>query len=39
MRIEGIDLPQRTQIFEIAADRAPSWMVLAPGSWTLMEAR
>ncbi|MEO8622330.1 MAG: M1 family metallopeptidase [bacterium] len=38
MRIERIELTQRTQTFEIAADRAPASLALDPGTWTLMEA-
>jgi aminopeptidase N len=39
MRIERIEMTQRSQRFEIAADRAPTSVTLDPNTWMLMEAR
>lgn len=36
-RIEKIDVTRASQQFEIAADRAPSGVVLDPNTWMLME--
>jgi hypothetical protein len=36
-RIEKVELTQASQRFEIAADRAPSDVVLDPNTWMLME--
>jgi aminopeptidase N len=38
-RIERIELTQKEQHFEIAAERAPSGMLLDPDAWVLMQAR
>ena len=38
-RIEKIELTQKQQRFEIAADKEPSKVVLDPNTWTLMESR
>lgn len=38
MRIEKIDMTQKQQRFEIAADRPPSDVMLDPNVWMLMEA-
>jgi aminopeptidase N len=39
MRVEKIELNQKTQRFEIAADHAPTDVVLDPNVWMLMEAK
>ncbi|MEO7456739.1 MAG: M1 family metallopeptidase [Gemmatimonadaceae bacterium] len=39
MRIERIEMTQRQQHFEIAADKAPASVKLDPNTWTLMEAK
>lgn len=38
-RIEKIELTQKQQRFEIAADKEPSKVALDPNTWTLMESR
>ena len=38
MRIERVELTQRSQTFEIAAERAPVSLVLDPNTWILMES-
>ena len=38
-RIEKIDLTQKQQRFEIAADKEPAGVVLDPNTWMLMETR
>ena len=38
-RIETIDLTQKQQRFALAADQAPTAVVLDPGTWVLMDAR
>ena len=39
MRVEKIELTQKQQRFEIAADKAPVAVTLDPNTWALMEAR
>jgi len=39
MKLERIELSQQRQRFEIAADHAPSAVVLDPNTWVLMEQR
>ncbi len=38
-RIEKIELTQKQQRFEIAADKEPLTVVLDPNTWMLMESR
>ncbi|MEP7272526.1 MAG: M1 family metallopeptidase [Acidobacteriota bacterium] len=38
-RIEKIELTQKQQLFEIAADKEPLTVVLDPNTWMLMESR
>ena len=38
-RIEKIEMTQRTQRFEISAEKAPASVVLDPNTWTLMESK
>ena len=38
-RLETVDLTQKQQRFELAADQEPSAVVLDPGTWVLMDAR
>ena len=38
-KIEKIEMSQKQQRFEIAADKEPSAVVLDPNTWVLMEAR
>ena len=39
MRIANIEMTQRRQRFEIAADKPPTTVKLDPNTWTLMEAK
>jgi aminopeptidase N len=39
MRIANIEMTQRQQRFEIAADKPPTAVKLDPNTWTLMEAK